>query len=85
MKWINLIPTSYKLIGLALALVALFTIYNIHKQSLIQKGKDIELAICNEGKLETINENLRIREKTNQVKRLPSDDAYIKRLHEGSI
>lgn len=82
---IKLLWTYRKYIGLALLLMGIITIYVTHRHFLIQKGRNIELAICNAGKLETINGNLQIQEKSNKVRRLPSDDAYINRLLEGSI
>ena len=40
---------------------------------------------CNYEKQETINENLRIKEKVRSIRRLVNDDAYIERLRNGSI
>jgi len=79
---IALLWTYRKWIGLGLLFVGITIIYVSHRDALIQQGKDIELAICNAGKLETINGNLQIQEKSNDIKR-PDIDGIVDRLREG--
>jgi hypothetical protein len=76
MKWISLIPTPYKLLGLALVTAALIGIFITYRQSLINIGKDAERAICNAGKIEAINENIKIKDKAMGVIRANDADYF---------
>jgi len=78
------ISLPYKIIGLVLILAGFFILINILMDLLIEKGKAIELAKCNAGKVETINENISIRQKQDNVAPITGKRDLIERLRDGS-
>ena len=81
MTWII---KNWRILSLGFGLVALVFAYGIHRGNLIEQGYQKGVGECNAEKQVTINENINIRQKQDNVAPITGKRDLIERLRDGS-